>query len=142
MTQASAATQQPLGDCDLMTDQMPLQSEIDSQVRLNNLDSGIRDIVQLLVDNGVETFESCEGGEGHAFHEPTVRFHGSHAEGFRALAVALQYGLKVCELRRYYSIQDGEPTGPHWEMTFLPGTISLRGQVGHSLCKAASRPSR
>src|SRR5580704_4865893 len=97
---------------------------------------------ELLVKNGVEAFESCEGGEGHAFYEPTVRFHGSHAEGFRALAIALQHGLKVCELRRYYSIEDGEPVGPHWEMTFLSGVIPLRGPAGRSPCKAVSHRCR
>lgn len=64
---------------------------------LDGLDVGIRDIVRILINNGVETFESCEGGEGHAFFEPTVRFHGNQAEGFRVLAVALQHGLE--ELR-------------------------------------------
>src|SRR5882724_4370176 len=113
-----------------------------SEPPLENLDQGIRLMVQVLAQNGVETFESCEGGEGHAFHEPTVRFHGSHAEGFRVLSIALQHGLKVCELRRYYSIEDGEPVGPHWEMTFLTGTTSPRGPVGHSPCKAVSRRSR
>jgi hypothetical protein len=111
------------------------------QIELQRLDEGIRSIVEVLVANGIETFESCQGGDGHAFYEPTVRFHGNHAEGFRALAIALQHGLKVCELRRYYSVEDGEPVGPHWEMTFLVGPISLRGSAGHSLCTAASRPS-
>lgn len=82
------------------------------------LDSGIKREVQILQENGIETFESCEGGKGHAFSEPTVRFYGGQAEGFRALAIALQHGLRVCELRRYYSVIDGEPVGPHWEMTF------------------------
>ena len=72
----------------------------------------------MLWDAGVETFESCEGGAGHPFPDPTVRFHGDQAEGFRALAIALQNGLKVSELRRYYTIINGEPTGPHWELTF------------------------
>ncbi len=76
-------------------------------------------MVRLLAENGVETFESCEGGRGHAFPVPTVRFHGHHEEGFRALAVALQHGLRVAELRRYYDIIGGEPVGPHWEMTFV-----------------------
>lgn len=84
------------------------------------LDRGIRKAVQILHENGVETFESCQGGKGHAFYEPTVRFHGGQAEGFHALAVALRHGLKVCELRRYYTLIDGEPVGPYWEMTFLP----------------------
>jgi hypothetical protein len=82
------------------------------------IDPGIRHHVSVLRLAGVETFESCEGGEGHAFYEPTVRFHGDASEGFRALAVALRHQLKVSELRRYYSVQDGEPHGPHWEMTF------------------------
>jgi len=83
------------------------------------LDNKIRPIVRTLHKHGVETFESCEGGHGHAFYEPTVRFHGGQPEGFRALAVALQNGLKVSELRRYYSLIDGEPVGPYWEMTFV-----------------------
>lgn len=91
------------------------------------LDKRIAPIVRLLAENGVETFESCEGGPGHAFFEPTVRFYGGRPEGFRALSVALQHGLKVCELRRYWRIEDGEPVGPSWEMTFL-----LRGDRGRT----------
>ncbi len=82
------------------------------------LDPGIEQAVLILRDAGVETFESCEGGAGHAFLEPTVRFYGQHAEGYRALGVALQHGLPVSELRRYWTILDGEPVGPNWEMTF------------------------
>lgn len=85
-----------------------------------SLDKGIREAVRILVANGIETFESCEGGAGHAFPEPTIRFFGQHSEGFRALAIALQYGLRVSELRRYYTIEDGEPVGPNWEMTLRP----------------------
>ena len=81
------------------------------------LDPGIARAVEVLQDAGVETFESCEGGEGHAYLEPTVRFHGERAEGFRALAVAMSCGLPVSELRRIWPVQDGEPTGPWWELT-------------------------
>ena len=76
--------------------------------------------MRILWENGVETFESCEGGRGHSFPEPTVRFHGQQDEGLRALAVALQRGLKVTELRRYYTVINGEPHGPYWEMIFRP----------------------
>lgn len=82
------------------------------------LDTGIADAVSVLAADGVETFESCEGGTGHAFPEPTVRFHGHRDEGFRALGIALRGGLRVNELRRVWDVIDGEPTGPHWEMTF------------------------
>ena len=62
--------------------------------------------------------ESCQGGAGHAFYEPTVRFHGDRSEGFRALAVAMQAGLSVDNLRRVWPIVEGDPTGPCWELTF------------------------
>jgi hypothetical protein len=113
-----------------------------SPIDLERLDPHIRPIVEILASNGVETFESCQGGDGHSFYEPTVRFHGNHAEGFRALAIALQHWLRVCELRRYYSIEDGEPVGPRWEMTFLVEAISLRGSTWRSPDTEASRQSR
>jgi hypothetical protein len=82
------------------------------------LDKGISQEVWILRKNGVETNESCQGGQGHPFPEPTIRFAGGRAEGFRVLGIALQHGLKVSELRRIWPIIDGEPTGPEWEMTF------------------------
>lgn len=85
------------------------------------IDPGIRREVEVLWENGIETTESCEGGPGHSFSEPTVRFRGDHAEGFKALGIALQHGLKVFELRRFWIVQDGELCGPEWEMTFTRG---------------------
>jgi hypothetical protein len=82
------------------------------------LDVGIEVQVSILQSGGIETFESCQGGEGHAFAEPTVRFHGDRSEGFRALAIVLRAGLPVLSLRRYWSIEDSEPVGPSWELVF------------------------
>ncbi len=82
------------------------------------LDKGIEHEVEILVEGGIETYESCEGGTGHAYLEPTVRFYGERSEGFKALAIALQNDLKPSDLRRTWTIIDGEPTGPNWEMTF------------------------
>jgi hypothetical protein len=90
------------------------------------LDAGIRRYVETLVAAGVETFESCEGGPGHAYSEPTVRFYGDRSEGFRALAVALQHGLSVSSLRRAWPLVDGEPTGPWWELVFVRSTGPAR----------------
>lgn len=86
------------------------------------LDAGIAHVVGVLQAMGVETFESCEGGKGHSYPEPTVRFHGEQPEGFRAFAVAMQHGLPVSELRRVWPVVQGEPTGPWWELTFIPTT--------------------
>jgi hypothetical protein len=82
------------------------------------LDRGVKRYVEILNKGGVETFESCEGGKGHSYAEPTVRFHGGRAEGFKALAVAQEHGLPVFALQRTWSIEDGEPTGPCWELVF------------------------
>lgn len=99
------------------------------------IDAGIAREVRVLWENGIETTESCQGGQGHPFPEPTVRFAGGQAEGFKALAIARENGLKVTALRRVWTIIDGEPVGPDWEMTFLrpgsavqkrDGTISWR----------------
>lgn len=89
------------------------------------LDPGIARAVQVLNEAGIETYESCEGGPGHAYPEPTVRFHGGRGEGFCALAVALDAGLVVGELRRVWTVLDGEPHGPTWELTF-----AITGQGG------------
>lgn len=92
--------------------QIPGQKEFDPP-----LDPGIRRAVVILQEAGVETFESCEGGDGHSYPEPTVAFHGDRSEGLRALAVAMRAGLPVSALRRVWPIQDGEPTGPCWKIT-------------------------
>jgi hypothetical protein len=101
------------------TDQEPWASDVDPR---------IAPYVKTLREHGVETFESCEGGAGHAFPEPTIRFHGQRPEGFRALAVARTYDMPVGELRRSWPLIDGEPTGPYWAMTFYLPSESRREQ--------------
>lgn len=82
------------------------------------IDPGIRRAVLILRRAGVETFESCEGGEGHAFPEPTIKFNGGQGAGFHALSVALDYDLPVSRLQRCYYVQRGELEGPWWELVF------------------------
>lgn len=89
-----------------------------SKKRFSPLDKGIAKFVEVLAENGIETYESCEGGAGHAYPEPTICFYGEVAEGFKALAIAIENGLPVFELRRFWSIEDFQPVGPNWAMTF------------------------
>jgi hypothetical protein len=84
------------------------------------LDDGIRETVVTLIAHGIETCESCEGGEGHAYSVPTVRFEGDLSEGLRAVAVALAYGFPVSRLQRVWSVDHGMLHGPWWEITFVP----------------------
>ena len=86
---------------------------------LESLDPGIRRIVQILRENGVRTFESCQSGAGHIFPQPTVRFEGEKEEGYRAFRVAAKNRLPVCELRRTWDVTLYELIGPVWEMTFI-----------------------
>lgn len=102
---------------------------------LASLDAGVAPYVDVLDAAGVATFESCEGGEGHAVAEPMVRFHGDGAEGFRALAVALSAGLPVVDLRRFWQVVNGEPCGPYWELSF-------RSTAERSASTAGGRPCR
>lgn len=87
------------------------------------LDLGIAPFVVALRAGGIETFESCQGGDGHAFPEPTVRFRGEISEGPRGYAVAVTAGLPVLELRRVWPVIDKELTGPWWELTFRQKAI-------------------
>lgn len=96
-------------------------------VLYRDLDEGISKEVEVLMSGGVETFESCEGGTGHAYPEPTIRFHGQRSEGWKALSVALENNLNVYSLRRIWTINDGEPIGAHWEMTFRSERLSGQG---------------
>jgi len=82
------------------------------------LDKGIRRFVEVLASEGIETYESCEGGADHAYPEPTICFYGQIQEGFRALAIALDNDLPVNEIRQFWSIEDKQPVGPDWAMTF------------------------
>jgi hypothetical protein len=77
----------------------------------------VRDAAEVLVRAGVEVFASVEFGEGP---EPLVRFYGGRTQGFRALAVADEHGFRVAAIRRVWTVKDGEPTGPVWELVFVP----------------------
>lgn len=82
------------------------------------LDPGIRRHVLILRSRGIETFESCQGGSGHSFPEPTVRFYGNAFEGYRAFTEAMNHGLPVLQLRCAYDVNEMRLEGPWWEMTF------------------------
>ena len=75
------------------------------------LDAGIRNIIEVLVACGVETFESCEGGNGHCYPEPTIRFESDDSEGLRAVSIAMANGLPVYALRRHGLFGPGRSMG-------------------------------
>jgi len=87
---------------------------------LKGCDAGIRDAMRLMCAGDFETYESCQGGNGHSYAEPTIAFHGGPSEGFRALAWLRSFGVIPTDLRRVWTIEDGEPHGPYWNVVFAP----------------------
>jgi hypothetical protein len=51
------------------------------------IDRWVSYAVKVLRDNGIETYESCQGGPGHSYAEPAVRFHGTQPAGSRIAAI-------------------------------------------------------
>lgn len=120
---------------------MSVTSDRTQLAEKGQLDPGIALAVQILADNGIETFESCEGGCDHAFFEPTVRFYGDQAAGPRAVAICIDFGLPVSELRRYWSVERLEMTGPHWEVTFCNKVYYPNSGVRPSPQQESASPS-
>lgn len=96
-----------------------------SSIKECPLDDGIEYAVMVFQAEGIETYESCEGGVGHAFYQPTVRFHGERSTGLKAFAIAQEHGLHIDALRRVWDCIDGELIGATWEITFIPGTVPV-----------------
>jgi hypothetical protein len=67
---------------------MPIRSIIWSDESYLGLDAGIRFGVRVLHAHGIETCQSCQGGEGHCYDRPTIDMvaGADDSEGFRALA--------------------------------------------------------
>ena len=109
-------------------------------IRKDGIDKGVGYYVDVLREGGIETCQSCEGGPGHCYEVPTVDFRGDKAEGPRAVGVALQRGLPVAELRRVWSVIDGEMDGPIWSMTFkMKATEFLKRDSAKSKAYFASK---
>lgn len=109
------------------------------------LDDGIRHYVCVLRSQGIETCQSCEGGHGHSYAEPTIEFHGGKGEGPRAVAAAMTFGLPAAELRRVWSIYDGEMVGPLWAITFrekADAWLKRTAEREAAVLNAMGKPSR
>jgi hypothetical protein len=68
----------------------------------DNIDELMLPAVQKLNEYGFKTFEFCQGGEGHAFLEPTIRFEGTEFDLIRAYEVCKFYKLPVVEVKRVF----------------------------------------
>jgi len=54
----------------------------------------------------------------HSYPEPTVKFAGGPADGWKALSVLMTYGLPVHRIGQVWTMTYDRPTGPDWIVTF------------------------
>jgi hypothetical protein len=87
-----------------------------SLAALDQMDDGIVEAVVILRDHGIETCQSCEGGPGHSYSEPSIDFLGGPAAGFAAVSVARQHGLPVDALYRVWNVQGDEIFEVVWRL--------------------------
>ncbi|MEX2446788.1 MAG: hypothetical protein WD734_05545, partial [Dehalococcoidia bacterium] len=78
--------------------------------------AGVTRALAVLHAAGIETFEPSEGAPTP---DLTVRFNGGDAEGYRAIATAVDADLPVAELRRAWRLDGTVIIGPWWEITLF-----------------------
>lgn len=81
-----------------------------------DLDELIRPAVILLNKYGFKTFESCQGGEGHCYGDPTVRFEGTEFDLIRAYELCEIHGMNPKAAKRVYWKQDVYFDTDKWEV--------------------------
>jgi hypothetical protein len=101
-----------------------------TQARIGELDLGIRRPVEILWQAGVATLSSCEGRKNPGYRPkrdgahhgdwPYVIIHGTAADAFIALGVALREGLPVRSIEQSWFVYPEArtvPVGPQWRIT-------------------------
>jgi len=88
--------------------------------------------VILLRKHGFDTWESCQGGEGHCYCEPTIRFFGSEFDLIRAYELCYIQGMNVFNAKRVYrkvpvycDVTDGNEIGENWDSPFNELTFRI-----------------
>lgn len=106
----------------------PRRDEIWPEKSYQSLDRGIRFVVRVLHAAGFETCQSCQGGKGHAYYEPTVDLIalGDDATGFGALEALQSYGLPVAQVAIVWRVCNGLPHEKLWRITFSKTMESAR----------------
>jgi len=97
----------------------PLHTKYRTEEFYSGLDAGIRFAVRVLHAAGLDTCQSCQGGDGHSYLEPSVDMDacGDGADGFAALAALNAYGLEVSAVSIVWNVRHGLPYEKLWRLT-------------------------
>lgn len=103
-----------------ISSEMPIRSYMWKRHDYQGIDPGIRFAVVVLHARGIETCQSCGGGDGHAYDHPTVDLPAGHGDnsGMAALTALYEYGLPVMDLSLVWGVTAGLPGPPVWRITF------------------------
>jgi hypothetical protein len=105
----------------LLSKAVPLRSKVFLESFYRGIDAGIRFPLRVLHAHGFETCQSCQGGKGHAYLEPTIDMvagGASDSEGIAALGPLAAYGLPVSTVGIIWNIEQGLPYEKLWRITF------------------------
>jgi|SRR6185369_2970799 len=85
------------------------------------MDKGIVDVVKLLRENGIETFTSCEGGEGHAFKFPTVRcyFENHEEDEVKIMDILGFHGYRGFYVSTFWACSGKAPDSVNLSQSFI-----------------------
>jgi hypothetical protein len=94
------------------------------------MDPGIICAVRIFQEHGIETCQSCQGGEGHSYEWPTVDIYRAP---WKALDIANDFALPVTRISEQFGIADGRPVEHFWRIEFSPARLAtVRGARYHS----------
>lgn len=90
-----------------------------------NIDPGIRETVKLLVANGITTFSSCQGGEGHVHSFPTITLKLNENPSCKTL---YQLRIKIATLLKHtgyklFTISEQYPYGKNGDVVGKNGIV-------------------
>lgn len=93
------------------------------------LDKGIRFAVRVLHAKGFETCQSCQGGKGHCYNNPTIDLisSGDDSWGFAAISALQDYGIIVTDISLHWSVRNGFPYDRIWRIE-LANTLEERAE--------------
>jgi hypothetical protein len=80
------------------------------------IDPEIAPALHALADYGIDTFASCQGGEGHASFMPEILFYGDENAGLYAVWLLEAAGFRVWELSRHWDLDHSLPRQPWWRV--------------------------
>lgn len=87
-----------------------------TEVPWRYIDPEIAAALHALADYGIDTFSSCQGGEGHTCGMPEILFLGDDHAGLYAVWLLEAAGFRVWELSRHWDLDFGLPRAPFWRV--------------------------